>query len=290
MSLIDIVIVPRDKDLGGFTVRRILPYAKRRMVGPFIFLDHMGPADFAAGAGIDVRPHPHIGLATVTYLFAGELFHRDTLGSAQSILPGAVNWMTAGRGIAHSEHTGPDERKTPHQAHGLQSWVALPKEYEGTAPEFHHHPASVIPDFSVGHAKLRVVAGRLFGHTAPVKTYSPLFYAEATLPAGSQLVLPKDYQERALYLVTGKLRIGSTTIEPRTMPVFGDDEMITIEALEPSHMMLLGGDPFAEPRFIWWNFVATSEERIAHAKMEWSRGHFGKVPGDEVEFIPLPEV
>ena len=289
MTAIDLTIIPRDKDLGGFSVRRILPYAKRRMVGPFVFLDHMGPAEFEAGQGIDVRPHPHIGLATVTYLFSGEIIHRDTLGSLQAIRPGDVNWMTAGRGIAHSERTGAEERSKPHPVHGLQSWVALPKEFEECAPEFFHHGSAVLPEFNLGKAKLKLVAGKAFDHEAPVKIYSPLFYAEAKIPAGESLTLPKEYRERALYLVEGRLRIGNETVEPRTMPIFNADESIVIEALADSRIMLLGGDPLSEPRFIDWNFVSSSHERIEQAKADWQAGRFGKVPGDEKEFIPLPE-
>lgn len=289
MSLIDLTIAPREKDLGGFSVRRLLPYAQRRMVGPFIFLDHMGPAHFAAHQGIDVRPHPHIGLATVTYLFEGEILHRDTLGSLQSITPGAVNWMTAGRGIAHSERTTAEDRIRIHDMHGLQSWVALPKEHEETSPEFFHHPAASLPEFKLPEVTLRVIAGTVFGHEAPVKLYSPLFYVEARMEAGSLLNVPDEYRERALYLVEGKVRIGDTVIEPRTMPIFGVDEAILIEALEPTRLVLLGGDPFPEKRFIWWNFVSSSEERIEQAKEDWKAGRFGKVPGDENEFIPLPE-
>lgn len=289
MNAIELTIEPREKDLGGFSVRRILPFAKRRMVGPFIFLDHLGPAEFSAEKGIDVRPHPHIGLATVTYLFQGELFHRDTLGSAQEILPGAVNWMTAGRGIAHSEHTSATERAAPHRAHGLQSWVALPKENEETAPEFFHHPASTIPEFMVAKNKLRLVAGQAFGHTSPVKTHSPLFYIETNMPAGESFTLPADYAERALYLVEGRLKIGSSIIEPFTMPVFTRNETIAIEALEPSRFMLLGGEPFPEQRFIWWNFVSSSQQRIEQAKDDWSHGRFGSITGEETDIIPLPQ-
>lgn len=289
MGLVELTIETRERDLGGFSVRRILPFAKRRMVGPFIFLDHIGPAEFATGQGIDVRPHPHIGLATVTYLFAGEIFHRDTLGNAQEISPGAVNWMTAGRGIAHSERTSAEERAHTHSIHGLQSWVALPKEYEEKAPDFYHHAAHTLPEFTLGDASLKLICGRAYGHEAPVTTYSPLFYVEATLPAGGQLTLPKEYKERALYLVKGALRIGNTSVSPAQMTVFSPGETITVEAKEASHFMLLGGDPFPEQRFIWWNFVSSSEERLVQAKEDWVNGRFGKIPGDEKEFIPLPE-
>lgn len=289
MSLVDLTITPREKDLGGFSVRRVLPYASRRMVGPFIFLDHMGPANFAAGQGMDVRPHPHIGLATVTYLFEGEMFHRDSIGSAQEILPGAVNWMTSGRGITHSERTGEEVRKTARRAHGLQSWVALPKEFEEIVPEFHHHASGSLPVFDVSGVSLKLVSGRAYGHEAPVKIYSPLFYVEVKMPAGTNLVLPNEYTERALYLIDGSVRIGNAIIAPQTMPVFTRGETITVEAVAPSHLMLLGGEPLSEPRYIDWNFVSSSKERLEQAKADWKAGKFAKVPGDDREFIPLPE-
>ena len=288
MTAIDLTIIPRDKDLGGFSVRRILPYAKRRMVGPFIFLDHMGPASFVTGQGIDVRPHPHIGLSTVTYLFDGELTHRDTLGSLQQIKPGDVNWMTAGRGIAHSERTGKEERSHPHQMHGLQSWVALPKESEECAPEFFHHAAASLPEFTLPGAHLRIVAGKAFGYEAPVKIYSPLFYAAVTMQPGSQLELPNDYRERALYLLEGELKVGNTIIATKTLPIFHPNDNIVIEATQPSKLILLGGEPLSEPRYIEWNFVSSSQERIEQAKEDWRNQRFGTIPGDDKEFIPLP--
>jgi hypothetical protein len=289
MALIDITIVPRPRDLGGFNVHRVLPYAQRRMVGPFIFLDEMGPAQFAAEQGIEVRPHPHIGLSTVTYLFDGRIMHRDTLGSAQEITPGAVNWMTAGRGIAHSERTPTDERGKPHPLHGLQSWVALPKEFETTAPAFHHHPADSLAHFTQGGIHGTVIAGRAYGEESRVAIHSPLFYVELHMPAGSRIALPDNYHERALYLLSGKLRAGGTPVAERTMPVFGHGENVMLEAETDCHLVLKGGDPFPEPRFIWWNFVASSEEAIEAAKADWESGKFGKVPGDEIEFIPLPK-
>lgn len=288
-NLIELLIEPRMHDLGGFTIGRVLPYFKRRMVGPFIFLDHMGPAQFTAGEGIDVRPHPHIGLATVTYLFSGELMHRDTLGSEQVISPGDVNWMTAGRGIAHSERTATAERNQMHDAHGLQSWVALPKEDEENPAEFYHHGKETLPEFSIGNARLKLIAGKAYDHTAPAKIYSPLFYVEVKMSAGSQLILPNEYRERALYLIDGQLRLGSTVIERRTMPVFDRGETIAIEAKIPSHLMLLGGEPLPEERFMWWNFVSTSRDRIEQAKQDWKAGRFGVIPGDDKECIPLPE-
>ncbi len=288
MSLIDLTITPRTTDVGGTPVRRVLPFMKRRMVGPFIFLDHMGPAHFEAGHGIDVAPHPHIGLSTVTYLFEGEIVHRDSIGSEQRITPGALNWMTAGRGIAHSERTDAAERAHAHGAHGLQSWVALPKEYEDMAPEFHHHAAEDLPSFRQGDAAVTLVAGSAYGYESPAKAYSPLFYAEVKMPAGASLEIPAEYAERALYLIDGGLKIGGTDITARTLPVFGKGEKIVIEAQAPSHLMLLGGDPFAEPRYIDWNFVATSRERLEQAKDDWRNGRFPKIPGDDREFIPLP--
>lgn len=288
MPLIDLTIAPREKDLGGFSVRRLLPYVKRRMVGPFIFLDHMGPAQFEAGHGIDVRPHPHIGLSTVTYLFEGQIHHRDTLGYDQAITPGAVNWMTAGRGIAHSERTTADDKGRPHPLHGIQSWVALPKSHENVAPEFHHHASDALPEFTLPGAKLKLIAGSAYGHEAPVTIHSPLFYLEVFLDAGATFTLPVEYKERALYLVTGQLRIGNETIAPLHMPIFTDGEIINVMAEQPSHFMLLGGEPFTEQRYIWWNFVASSEDAIEQAKLDWSAGKFGAIPGDDKEFIPLP--
>jgi len=289
MSLIDLTIVPKPKDLGGFSVRRILPSAQRQMVGPFIFLDHLGPATFAPGEGINVRPHPHIGLAAVTYLFQGEVLHRDSLGTEQVITPGAMNWMTAGRGIAHSERTRPEEKDKLHDAHGLQSWIALPKSYEEMPPAFHHHPADSLPEWTQAGVTLKLVAGSAYGYEAPVTIYSPMFYVEVKMQAGTRLKLPVEYRERAIYLIDGTLRIGDTNITPKTMTVFVQGETVILEAEMPTHLMLLGGEPLSEPRFIEWNFVSSSLERIAQAKADWKAGLFGKVAGDEIEFIPLPE-
>lgn len=269
-------------------MRRVLPYAKQRMVGPFIFFDHMGPAEFGVGEGIDVRPHPHIGLATVTYLFEGEIIHRDSLGSLQAITPGAVNWMTAGKGIAHSERTGIHERGHLHHAHGIQSWVALPKEAEECEPEFFHHPAGSLPEIDMPGVKLRLIAGKAYGHIAPVKTYSPLFYVEAHMEAGSVLSLPSGYSKNALYVIAGDVSIGGETVAPINMAVLTPGEK-TLTAQSPAHVMLLGGEPFPEPRYIFWNFVSSSEMRLEQAKRDWKEGRFGKIPGDDKEFIPLPE-
>lgn len=289
MDNIELTIEPRESDLGDFTVGRVLPYRSRRMVGPFIFLDHIGPAHFEAGHGIDVRPHPHIGLATVTYLFSGEILHRDSVNSIQTIQPGAVNWMTAGSGIAHSERSPELARQFGQTLHGLQSWVALPKEHEETQPEFFHHPADTLPEFQWGKATLKVIAGRAFEHEAPVRIYSPMFYVEANLPAGESLVLPPEYQERSLYLITGRLRIGTSIIAPRLMPVFTPRDTITIEAIEHSHFVMLGGEPLPEKRFIYWNFVSSSQDRIVQAKEDWSNRRFAPVINDTSEHIPLPE-
>ena len=289
MSKVELTISPRPRDLGGFFVRRILPFATRRMVGPFIFLDHMGPAAFDPGKGVDVRPHPHIGLATVTYLFSGELFHRDSLGNAQEIRPGAVNWMTAGRGIVHSERTGTAERRGSHDLHGLQSWVALPKAQEETAPEFFHHPADTLPSKSADGVALTLIAGEAFGMRAPVKTYSPIFYVDVAMQPGARLVVPADYSERALYLIEGILKAGDDALAPLEMSVFRAGETVTLHAGSAAHAVILGGEPFPEPRHIWWNFVSSDESRIEQAKQDWKAQRFPKVPGDEKEFTPLPE-
>jgi len=288
MSVISMTIPARSKDLGGFTVGRILPFAKRHLVGPFIFLDHMGPARFEAGQGLDVRPHPHIGLATVTYLFEGGMFHRDSLGSEQEILAGDVNWMTAGNGITHSERNSPEQRSQTRTVHGLQSWVALPKEFEEVEPEFHHHAADSLPAFAMNNVALKLIAGSAYGQTAPVKIFSPLFYVEAKMPAGTQLQVPAEYAERALYLISGEVRIADEVIEERTMPVFAEGTDVTITASSDAHLVLLGGETLPEQRHIFWNFVSTSEARIEQAKADWKAGRFAKVPGDD-EFIPLPE-
>ncbi|MBU0859941.1 MAG: pirin family protein, partial [Alphaproteobacteria bacterium] len=243
---------------------------------------------YDAGHGLDVRPHPHIGLATVTYLFEGEIMHKDTLGSDQPIRPGAVNWMTAGRGISHSERTGADERGRPHAVHGLQSWIALPKEYEEATPEFFHHGAATIPELTLRGVRLRVVAGEAYGMTAPTKIHSPLFYVEAHMDAGSTLELPPQYRERGAYVISGDVRVGGDPVTPQTLPVFLPQGPVRIEAVTAAHIMLLGGDPLPEKRFIWWNFVSTSQERIEQAKEDWAKGRFGTIPGDSLEFVPLP--
>ena len=286
--MIELDLEPRTRDLGGFTVRRLLPAAERRMVGPFIFLDHMGPVRFEPGKGIDVRPHPHINLATVTYLFDGEILHRDSLGSVQPIRPGAVNWMTAGRGIVHSERSPIEMRKTGARAHGLQLWVALPREHEEMAPTFHHHPADSIPLVERPGARLRVVAGAAYGAHSPVGVLSPLFYVEARIDARAELALPDEYAGRALYIVEGAISCDGETHRAGAMLVFRAGVPAQFQALEASHVMLLGGAPLDGERHIFWNFVSSRSERIEQAKDDWRNRRFPSIPGDDVEFIPLP--
>jgi redox-sensitive bicupin YhaK (pirin superfamily) len=283
------VIVPRLRDLGGgFEVRRVLPFAKRRMVGPFIFFDQMGPTLFSAGSGLDVRPHPHIGLATVTYLFDGEILHRDSLGNVQPIRPGAVNWMTAGRGIAHSERTAAGMREKESSLFGIQSWVALPRRFEETEPQFTHHAAEALPVVSGEGKKVRLIAGALYGARAPVATLSELFYADADVEASARLPLPAAYEERAAYIVSGAVDLAGERFEAGHMLVFRPGDDIVMTALMPSRVLVLGGAPMDGPRYIWWNFVSSSQERIEAAKADWKAGKFAPVAGDG-ELIPLPE-
>jgi len=281
------VIEPRPRDLGGFSVQRVLPAEKARMVGPFVFFDHMGPAQFPAGKGIDVRPHPHIGIATVTYLFEGEILHRDSLGFEQPIRPGDVNWMTAGRGIVHSERETAEVRASEHRLNGIQSWIALPEADEETEPSFFHHPADSLPEFTQGMASLRLIAGTAFGHTAPVATFSKMFYLDARLPAGATVTLPDDHQERAVYVADGAISIAGESYTSGNMAVVAPGMDVTVDAAGDSRVMLLGGEPLDGPRHIWWNFVSSSKERIEQAKDDWKNERFEKVPG-ESEFIPLP--
>jgi len=283
------VIVAPTRDLGGgIRVRRALPSAQRRMVGPFVFFDQMGPVELSSGEGLDVRPHPHIGLATVTYLFEGEILHRDSLGTVQSIRPGAVNWMTAGRGIVHSERTPPALRKTGSRMLGIQLWVALPKEHEEDAPSFAHTEASALPQLEDRGIKVRVVLGELYGSRSPVRLLSGMFYAAAELEAGARLPLPKASAERAVYVAEGSLEAAGTVHPAGTLLVFKQGDDVTLHAPAPSRLMLLGGDTADGPRHIWWNFVSSSRERIEAAKADWRAGRLGKVPG-ETELIPLPD-
>ncbi|WP_257449203.1 pirin family protein [Archangium lipolyticum] len=283
------LIVTRTRDLGdGFEVRRALPSAQRRMVGPFIFLDQMGPTVFQAGHGLDVRPHPHIGLSTVTYLFDGEILHRDSLGMVQPIRPGEVNWMTAGRGIVHSERTAPETRAAGGPVFGLQAWVALPKKYEETAPAFVHHASATMPFLEGEGVRMHLIAGALYGKRSPVETLSDLFYADAALEAGAGLVIPADHEERALYLAQGTVEIDGIEFSAGQLLVFRPGSEIALQASESSRMMLLGGEPMDGPRYIFWNFVSSSKERLEEAKADWKAGRFARVP-QETEFIPLPE-
>jgi len=287
-SAIANVIDGRPRDLGGVAIRRVLPAAARRMVGPFTFLDEMNGA-FEAGRGLDVPPHPHIGLATVTYLFDGEIVHRDSLGSLQPIRPGDINWMTAGRGIVHSERTAAERRKQASRLHGLQLWVALPLAHEEVEPAFRHHPGASLPERERDGIRLRVLAGSAFGMTSPVQTLSPLFYVEAVMPAGSTLSLPTEYEERALYVVDGAIACGAERTEPGRMLVFTPAESVALRADSPARIVLLGGAPLDGRRYIHWNFVSSSRERIEQAKRDWKERRFPTVPGDEVEFVPLPD-
>jgi redox-sensitive bicupin YhaK (pirin superfamily) len=288
MSQVERVFQPRDHDVGGLMVGRVLPYMQRRMVGPFIFLDHIGPATMPAGRALDVRPHPHIGLSTLTYLFDGEIFHRDSLGNAVEIAPGAVNWMTAGRGIVHSERTGAEERRIDHRLHGLQFWVALPKEHEEVAPEFRHYPADAIPKGSDKGVSWSLIAGEACGARAPVKIYSPLFYLDVRLEDGARFALPGAYADKSVYIVDGAIETGDVELGARNMAVFNLRTPAEIRAKGAAHVVVLGGEPYAEPRHIWWNFVSSSQARIEQAKDDWKSGRFPKVPGDDREFIPLP--
>ncbi len=285
---IDLIILPRTSDLGGFEVRRALPNARRRMVGPFIFLDEMGPAEFRSGAGLDVRPHPHIGLATVTYLFDGEIMHRDSLGSVVPIRPGEVNWMTAGRGIAHSERTGGERRAAGGALHGLQCWVALPQASEEMPPAFSHIDASDLPTADAEGKAVRVVAGRAYGLSSPVRTEWDTIFVDAQLKAASTLPLDADYEERAVYIVSGEIDIAGDRFQPGRLLVFKPGDRIAIRALTDARIAILGGAPMDGPRHIWWNFVSSRKDRIDQAKEEWKTGRFDSVPG-ETEFIPLPD-
>jgi redox-sensitive bicupin YhaK (pirin superfamily) len=286
---IDLVIVPRSVDVGHFAVRRALPHVNRRMVGPFIFFDHFGPAEFRAGQGIDVRPHPHIGLATVTFLFDGEIMHRDSLGTAVAIRPGEVNWMTAGRGIVHSERTAPDHRKDGEPIHGLQCWVALPAAEEERAPDFAHHDSAALPVVSEEGKTVRVVAGKAYGERAPVRTLSDTLFADVTLAAGAVLPIDAETEERAVYLISGEVDIAGDRFAAGRLLVFRPGDPITLTAVSDARLVLLGGASMDGPRHIWWNFVSSRKERIEQAKADWKLARFDTVPGDDKEFIPLPE-
>jgi redox-sensitive bicupin YhaK (pirin superfamily) len=286
--MIDLVIDQRRKDLGGFEVGRVLPFAAHRMVGPFVFFDHMGPVDFAPGIprSVDVRPHPHIGLSTITYLFAGEIMHRDSVGSEQPIRPGEVNWMTAGRGITHSERFEQARRFGGHMD-GIQAWVALPAEDEEADPAFAHHDASELPEIESPGARMRLIAGSAWGVTAPVTTHSPMAYTHCTLEAGARLSIPVDYAERAVYVAGGVVEIDHQRFEAGRMIVLSPGVVGSVTALSPALLMLLAGDPVGE-RFVEWNFVSSSRERIRQAKADWAAGRMKLPDLDRDEWIPLP--
>ena len=288
-DLIEAVIVPPSRDLGGFEIRRALPTSQRQMVGPFIFFDHIGPAEFLVGNGIDVRPHPHIGIATVTYLYEGEIVHRDNLGFHQTIRPGEVNWMTAGRGISHSERTPGDLRASGSKIFGMQTWVALPKSVEEVDPEFTHHTVDELPVIEDGGAQVRLIVGSLFGKRSPAKTFSEMFYADVSLKPGARIPLDASYEERSVYVLDGEIEIAGDVFGPGRLLVFRPGDQLTIAARTPARITLQGGEPMDGPRYLWWNFVSSSQERIEQAKADWKAKRFGMIPGDEIEFIPLPE-
>jgi len=279
---------PHVKDLGGFEVRRLLPGFPRKMVGPFIFFDHMGPARFAPGKGIDVRPHPHIGLATVTYLFEGAIVHRDSLGFVQRIAPGDVNWMTAGSGIVHSERSSPEDRAVGSPLHGVQTWLALPVKDEQAGPAFVHHPKATLPVITGDGSEMRVIAGHAYGKRAPARIYSDVLYVAVEMQAGSTIEVPPEHEERGVYLVEGEAALDGESLETQHMVVLPEGRAVTIRAGAFARLMLLGGAKMDGDRHIWWNFVASSREAIEEAKARWREGRFAAVPG-ETEFIPLPE-
>ncbi len=290
VDAIETIIIPRARDLGGLEVRRVLPSARRQMVGPFIFFDQMGPAEFVLGEGLDVRPHPHINLATLTYLFDGEVLHRDSLGTEQIIRPGAVNLMCAGEGIVHSERMDEEYKRQGADLFGLQTWLALPRHKEETAPAFFHHADDELPIIDGTNAHARLVAGSAWGESSPVKTYSDTLFADVTLQPGGSIPVDADHEERAIYSVDGPLSIDGTEFEPGQLLVLRADEAITVTNLgqRPARFALVGGATMDGPRHIWWNFVSSRKERIEQAKAEWKKGRFDTVPGDEEEFIPLP--
>jgi hypothetical protein len=285
---LDLVIVPRARDIGGFEVRRALPHGKRQMVGPFIFFDQMGPVQFMAGRGMDVRPHPHIGLSTVTYLFDGRVMHRDSEGNALEIEPGQMNLMTAGRGIAHSERTPGSAREAGQAMFGIQSWIALPRGQEEIEPSFQHFDAATLPVIEDRGLWARVIAGSAFGKSSPVGTASEWFYIEVLLEAGSQAPLDPDHEERAVYVVEGEVEIAGDSLEAPRLLVFRPGDRIAVKAKRRARLMFLGGAAMEGSRYIWWNFVSSRKERIEDAKEDWKSGRFRPVPG-ETEFIPLPE-
>ncbi|MEM6713319.1 MAG: pirin family protein [Pseudomonadota bacterium] len=288
-DFIETLIVPRAHDLGEFEVRRALPSRKRQMVGPFIFFDQMGPAEFLVGGGIDVRPHPHIGLATVTYLFQGEVLHRDSLGTELSIKPGELNLMSAGKGIVHSERTSEAAKAIGPKLFGIQSWVALPETHEEGAPAFTHYGADQLPMLNDHGVSLRVIAGEVMGVKAPTETAWPTLYADATLAAGASMPVDPTYEERGIYTISGEIDIAGETFGPAQLLVFRPGDTITVRATSDARFIVLGGEPMDSKRYIWWNFVSSSKERIDQAKDDWKHMRFDTVPGDAEDFIPLPD-
>jgi redox-sensitive bicupin YhaK (pirin superfamily) len=286
---IDTIIIPRLRDIGPFMVRRALPAAQRQMVGPFIFLDHVGPGEIISGEQFDVRPHPHIGLATVTYLYEGEIVHRDSIGSEQTIVPGDVNWMTAGKGIAHSERSPVANRGKLVKSHGFQTWVALPKTHEEAPPTFFHHGRESLPVVSGDGAEVRLVVGSLYGARAPVETFTEMFFADVALAPGAVLPIDATHEERGAYLTEGTVEIGGDVFEAGRLLVFKPGDPHVVRARTAARLILLGGEPMDGHRHIWWNFVSSSKERIEQAKADWRNGRFDKVFGDEKDFIPMPE-
>ncbi|MTE00207.1 pirin family protein [Paracoccus sp. YIM 132242] len=290
---IETLIIPRARDIGGFEVRRALPAPKRQMVGPFIFFDQVGPAEFLTGRGIDVRPHPHIGLGTVTYLYRGDFHHRDSIGSDQVITPGALNWMVAGRGVTHSERTA--GRDGPHGLFGIQTWIALPERHEDMEPVFEHHGRDALPVIRDAGIQARLILGRAYGETAPATMYSDTFYLDVALDPRARFPLPDDHEDRGLYVTEGSVRIAGQEFEAGRMMVFRPGDAITVQAGDRgARLMALGGETLDGPRHIWWNFVASSRERIEEAKRQWraerwGQGLFDLPPTDRAEHIPLPE-
>lgn len=279
------IIEPSEKDLGELSVRRIIPHFECRAIGPFVFFDHFGPAEFPPGQGIQVRPHPHIGLATVTYLYEGEIIHRDSLGYVQAIRPDAINLMTAGRGIVHSERAG-DDLDEVSRLHGLQTWIALPEEDQERDPAFRHYPAEEIPRFEIDGVKLALMMGSAFGKTSPVTLYSETIYLDARIPAGSSFTIPGDWQELAVYVIDGAVSVNDKPCNAHSMAIAEENGALKLVAEKDCHAVVLGGKPLGK-RIVWWNLVSTSRERIEQAKKDWKEGNFDSIPG-ETEFIPLP--
>lgn len=284
---IKMLLEPAERDLGGFSVRRFLPGKQLANIGPFIFFDHLGPASFSPGKGIDVRPHPHIGLATVTYVFSGEIIHRDSLGHVQPIRPNEINWMTAGRGIVHSERTAPEIRQQGHTLEALQLWLALPEEEQQTEPFFTHYDESALPIVETEKVKIRVMIGEAFGVKAAVKTHSPTLYVEIRLAPGGKITLPENIEERAVYVASGQLKVEDKSLAQHTLAVFNQTLGVELEATEKTQLVIIGGSPLGK-RTVWWNLVSSRKDLIEQAKKDWRNNKFPKVEG-ETEFIPLPD-